>query len=365
MRSRYPKRQGSALAILSAMIVVSLAIASYAINVEYMEFVRTEMQISTDVSVRAACRALVDSGDSNNVLLAAQRLADENRVAGQTLVYTRQDMSLSTATRLSVDESYDYNNSRTNPNTVCLSANFFQRAAAGIDMIFPTFGVPINFRPAKSATAVQADIDMAIVFDCSSSMVWPDFEPSPIENLINLRGLASLPPESRWNFAEAGVLDMLDQMELTPAEEHVGLCTFGSLGSINASLTFDYQEVRSALNYCEFPYLGGLSNISDGLEQAGEILSDKMNARPWACRFVLLISDGKRNMGGDPVNAASLLADQYIQVYTISIADEADQTLMQQIAEAGNGEHLHATDAAQFGELFSELSRRIPILITR
>lgn len=353
------------MAILSAMILVSLAIASYAINVEYMEFVRTEMQISADVSVRAACRALVDSGNSNSALLAAQRLANENRVAGQTLVYTNQDMNLTTATRLSVDESYDYNSSRPNPNTVSLSANFFQRTAAGIDMIFPTFGVPINFRPAKSATAVQADIDMAIAFDCSSSMVWPEFEPSPTESLINLQELASLPPESRWKFAESGVLDMFDQMELTPAEEHVGLCTFGTIGSSNASLTFDYSKVRSALSSCEFPYLGGLSNMSDGLVQAGETLSDKDYARPWACRIVLLISDGKRTTGSDPINAASLLADQYIKVYTISISDEADQTLMQQIAEAGNGEHLHATDAAQFGELFRELSRRIPILITR
>lgn len=365
MRSKYPKRRGSALVILSAMILVALAIASYAINVEYMEFVRTQMQISTDVSVRAACRALIDSGNSSNAMLAAQRLANENRVAGRTLVYSNQDMSLTTATRLSVDESYDYNSSRTNPNTVSLSANFFQRTAAGIDMIFPTFGVPMNFRPVKSATAVQSDIDMAIVFDCSSSMVWPDFESSPTESLINLNGLASLPPESRWNFAESGVLDMLSRMELTPAEEHVGLCTFGNLGSINASLTFNYSEVRSALTSCEFPYLGGLSNVSDGLEQAGEILSDKQYARPWACRIVLLISDGKRTTGSDPVNAASLLADQYIQVYTISIADEADQILMQQIAEAGNGEHLHATNASQFGDLFSQLSRRIPILITK
>ncbi|MCC7336377.1 MAG: VWA domain-containing protein [Pirellulaceae bacterium] len=365
MRSRYPKRQGSALAILSAMIVVSLAIASYAINVEYMEFVRTEMQISTDVSVRAACRALADSGNPNDALLAAQRLADENKVAGQTLVYSEQDLSFSSATRLSVDESYGYKNSISNPNAVSLSAGFFQRSASGVDMLFPTFGIPVKFRPVKSATSVQADIDMAIVFDCSSSMIWSEFEPSPTENLINLKQLDAISPDSRWYFAKLGVLDMLDRMELTPAEEHVGLCCFGNLALTKTSLTNDFTKLRSDLTSCEAPYYGGLTDLSSGLNQAGRILSDSKTARPWACRFVMLISDGKRSLGDDPVNVASLLADQYIKVYTISVADEADQTLMQQIAAAGNGEHFHATSTAQFGELFRELSRRIPILITK
>jgi Ca-activated chloride channel family protein len=364
MQAKYPRRKGSALVILSAMIMVSLAIASYTINVEYMELVRTEMQISTDLSVRAACRALVDSGNVNDAMSAAQRLANENSVARQTLVYTQDDISCSTATRYSVDQTYDYSNARSNPNSVMLESGFFKRAAAGIDMIFPTFGLPIAFRPVKSATAIQSDIDMAIVLDCSSSMVRTNNQTSTQEGLISLNGLVSLPPDSRWKFSESGILNILDRMELTPAEEHVGICTFGTLGSTETSLTADYREVRSALSSCELPYVGGLSNASDGMLQAGNILSDKNTARPWACRVVLLISDGKCT-GADPVATATTLADQYVMVYTISIADEADQVLMQRIAAAGHGEHIHATDVAQFGAMFSELSRRLPILITR
>ncbi len=47
-------RRGSALIVVSAMIVVALAIASYAINVVYMEMTRTELQISTDLASRAS-----------------------------------------------------------------------------------------------------------------------------------------------------------------------------------------------------------------------------------------------------------------------------------------------------------------------
>lgn len=364
MQSKYPRRRGSALVILSAMIMVSLAIASYAINVEYMELVRTEMQISTDLSVRAACRALVNSGNVNDAMSAAQRLANENSVARHTLVYTQDDLSCSTATRYSVDESYDYSNAKSNPNSVRLESGFFRRAAAGIDMLFPTFGVPIAFRPVKSATAIQSDIDMAIVLDCSTSMVWPNSGTSPKESLLNINSLVSLPSDSRWKFSESGILDILDRMALTPAEERVGISTFGTLGAAENSLTSDYRQVRSSVSSCELPYLGGYSNAAAGMVQAGNILSDKNTARPWACRVVLLISDGKFT-GADPVAKATELAEQYILVYTISVADEADQGLMQRIAEAGHGEHMHASNVSQFGAMFNELSRRLPILITR
>ena len=71
----YAARRGSTLVMLVFMVLAAFSIASYAINVVYMEFARTELQITADVATRAACRALVDYGSQDEALWAAQRLA--------------------------------------------------------------------------------------------------------------------------------------------------------------------------------------------------------------------------------------------------------------------------------------------------
>ncbi len=215
---RRANRRGSALIVVAAMIVVALAIASYAINVVYMEMTRTELQITTDLATRAACRVLVDTGSKAEAVRSAQRLADANSVAGQSLEIAYSDIAFSVATRSSDIEGYRFTVGDS-PNAVHFRAAFFERSMDGLPMLFPTLGIPVSSRPIKSASATQSDLDIAIVFDCSSSMLAGMNETAPPEGLLELPILTPVPLNARWRVARDGVIAMLNEFEASRQEE--------------------------------------------------------------------------------------------------------------------------------------------------
>lgn len=360
---RVRKRHGSALLMLVAMLVATLAVASYVINVEYMEFTRTELQITTDLSVRAACRKLADTGNELDARNAAQLLANKNPVAGQKLTYAYDDLQFSVATRTSVLDGYSYS-SRKNPNAVRLAPSFFQRSEKGLKMRFPTLGVPVNFRPIKAGTAIQSDVDLAIVVDCSTSMTSPGDQATeselPAKATSLLLGIA---PTSRWSLAEQGISAILGKMEESPPDEFIGLCAFSNLIQINSPLSNDCSSLRLALFLLQSKYVGGNTNLAEGMQQGLMLLFDKKRARPWASRVLLVISDGKVDSGANPLTIGQSAANAHVLVYTISLANEADQKLLSSIAAIGHGQHVHARSVSDFVNLFDSIVDELPILI--
>ena len=357
-------RRGSALIIVAVMLLVALAIASYSINVVYMEFTRTELQIATDLSTRAACRALVDTRSKPEAYRSAQRLAQANPVAGQVLTIGYEDLVFSVATRTMETEGYRYSTG-TDPNSVHFRSGFFERSKDSLPMLFPTLGVPIAFRPIKEASATQAELDIAIVLDCSSSMLASLTETAPPEGLLELPLLTAVPLNARWRLAKAGINSMLDEFSESPQTELVSITAFNTAVLFNLPLSDFYFPIREFMSFQEFVFLGGMSDLSGGLNRALDHHADELNARPWASRVILLISDGMGNLGPNPLSVAQSAAANNIMLYTITISNEANQKAMKQLAAVANGRHFHAENASDFRTVAKSVTSRLPILITK
>ncbi len=77
------------------------------------------------------------------------------------------------------------------------------------------------------------------------------------------------------------------------------------------------------------------------------------------------MSDGNHNTGTDPIVAAEQAVTNNIPIYTVSFSDEANQAVMQQIADMTGGRHYHAIDAAQLNAAFRSIARRLPSMLTQ
>jgi hypothetical protein len=49
----------------------------------------------------------------------------------------------------------------------------------------------------------------------------------------------------------------------------------------------------------------------------------------------------------------------------VTFSDEADQSTMKKVAEAGLGNHYHAKNATDLQNIFLDIARQIPVLITK
>ena len=76
------------------------------------------------------------------------------------------------------------------------------------------------------------------------------------------------------------------------------------------------------------------------------------------------MSDGLQTTGTDELDAAQQAAADNVMIYTVTFSDEADATSMQEVAAAGAGKHFHANDSYQLNQVFEDIARGLPTLIT-
>lgn len=356
-------RRGSTIVLMCLLLPVVLAIAAFVINVVYMELARTELQITTDVATRAAGRVLAVTGDQQQAIDAADRLLKANPFANETLPLSGTDIVFGVSTRTTDTERYQFS-SGSNPNAVRVSAN----GNVKVPTLFPTMGIPIDFRPIKSSISTQTVVDIALVMDRSGSMAFSSSESSggfmPSNAPFGWTFGQQVPPKARWLDAVDAVERFIVMMEQSHIEEHLSLSTYSSDMTDDVALTESYCDIRNAMDFHSKNFWGGATNIGGGILCGWSTLSDKKSARPWASRVMIILTDGIHNIGVDPILAAEQAAAQNIIIYTITFSAEADQAKMQEIARIGAGKHYHAATPAQLVEAFEQIAKSLPTLIT-
>ncbi|HEX9934587.1 MAG TPA: hypothetical protein VGB38_05260, partial [bacterium] len=60
------------------------------------------------------------------------------------------------------------------------------------------------------------------------------------------------------------------------------------------------------------------------------------------------------------LNQAQIAANNQIRIYTISLGNQTDFNVMNQIAAMTNGKHYHAPTPADLNAIFTEIVSRIP-----
>ena len=355
--------QGAVAVLLVILLPILLAVASYCINLVYMELARTELQISTDVATRAAGRVLAVTGDKNQAIAAADRLLQANPYANQSITISGTDVVFGKSTRLNENQRYEFAADR-RVNAVSMRAF----GKDDVPLLFPTMGVPLKFRPIKQAISTQLELDVAIVLDRSGSMAFAHNEssadPVPASAPPGWKMGGVVPEHARWLDTVAAVNGFLDIMNSSSHDERVSLSTYNEKSTTDVKLTNDYASIREAMHAHSLKFKGGATNIGGGILEGAMALSDKKLARPWATRIMILMTDGNHNTGTLPIPAAQQTANEKVMIYTVTFSDEANLNDMTIVAETAGGQHYHAADAVQLADAFKQIARSLPTLIT-
>lgn len=362
-RPRTRQRSGTTAVAMALMLPVVLAVASYTINVAYMELARTELQITIDVSTRAAGRVLAVTGNQQLAMEAAETFMKENPFANEKMTLSATDIAFGVSTRMNENERYLFASGR-NPNSVKLLAN----GNISVPMLFPTFSAPITFRPIKTSTCTTVELDISIVLDRSGSMAFSSSEISgsgtPAAAPLGWSFGDPVPPNSRWLDAVEAVNRFLELMESSGQDEHVSLATYSDKARTDVELGDNYLRIRQALNGYSAKFDQGSTNIGGGILEGTASSCDKKRARPWASRVMIVLTDGIHNTGTDPLVAARQAAIENVQIFTVTFSSEAETERMKEIAAIGSAKHFHASTGNQLASAFEEIAHSLPTLLT-
>ena len=368
-------RRGAMLPLIAMLLPVMLILASFVVNVAYMELTRTELRIASDAATRAAGHAFMSTGDQAAARDAAREGARRNPVAGRQTQLANNDVVFGVARRTATNQRYKFAAGGAKANAVSVNARRDVGSLSGsIAMVMPSFGAAKQFSPSQSAISTQVELDVALVLDRSGSMAYGAAEDS------GGRAAAGLPPAiapagwqfcdpapagSRWLDLVGGVNIFLGELQKSPQQEYLSLATYGDSSSLEAPLGKSQGPITKGMNKYTKNYCSGLTNIQAGITEGINAVGNPSKGRPWAVKVIVLMTDGRRTAGGDPKDAARDANAQGITVYTVTFSDEADQASMKSVAEIGGGKHFHATSASELRTAFLEIAKRLPTLLTQ
>lgn len=414
-------RRGGIVVLLAILLPILFVLASFAINIAYVQLSRTELMVATDAAARAGGRAMSFYQSVDDAKTAAQVTAALNNVAGQPLQISFDDanneIEFGDSETSQTSSRYVFSKIQTSlvssgseiANAVRVTGKFTSGSLNGpLNSLFPAMGLKNSFDLQQQAVATQLDRDIALILDRSGSMSWVTFNwPSGYnpwtssamnaavdagvlgiggywyygyyyqyyyytsgnnqttyyqwvwENYYNL-GPA---PQAPWDELVDAVDVFLGVLESTDQNEKVSLATYATTATLNLNLVSDYDLIRSELDSIS-PY--GATAIGEGLQTGLPSLLDTSFARPFATKTIVLMTDGMHNTGIDPVTVAQEIVAQYnVTIHTVTFGAGADQQLMQQVAQIGGGNHYHAETGDELIDVFEEIANNLPTLITQ
>lgn len=186
----------------------------------------------------------------------------------------------------------------------------------------------------------------------------------------------------------------------TPSRTRIGIVAFAGTAQLVAPPTTDRAELTAAIDRFQlqrataigsgllvalsaiFPEAGiTLDAVDDPDASAAEVASRP--ARPavkpvppgsYTAATVILLTDGQRTTGPDPIEVAKLAADRGVRVYTVgfgtkdgevigfegwSIRVRLDEDTLKQIAQITQGEYFYAGTAGDLKKVYDTLNARI------
>lgn len=367
------RRRGTIAILACFLIVVFLASVVLSVDVAYMQLSRTRLRSATDAAARAAGESLSRLQDIDASREAAKTLAQANLVAGTPLVLDDDDIVFGHSNQQD-GGAWDFVADAEPINAVRVNGRRTRTAPSGsIPTLFGMFFNVFDFEPTQLATVVRLDRDICLVVDRSSSMKLHLTDTAPVMSTSDPRFCQ--PPNmalSRWGALSVAVDRFTSALLTTPQTEHLALVSYGSnytscsytnyAATINQALSNDYTDATAALQNISNSKFNGMTDISAGILKGIQVLTSAQ-ARPYAAKTMVLMSDGAYTKGVQPSTVAPQAAAENIVIHTISFG-EANPTEMQAIADATGGNHYIAPDAAALQDIFEEIALTLPVMFT-
>src|SRR3954462_6391001 len=92
MKTQQNSRRAAMMVLVAVCLPLCIIMAAFAINVAWMQLVRTELRTSTDAAARAGAKQLSLSQSTAVATAQAKDLAKRNPVAGQPLLLADSDI---------------------------------------------------------------------------------------------------------------------------------------------------------------------------------------------------------------------------------------------------------------------------------
>ncbi len=169
------------------------------------------------------------------------------------------------------------------------------------------------------------------------------------------------------------MVTMIDGLD---SDDQLSLEIYGRTAHHEVDLTQDYQAVSDRLLEMQAGHYDSWTNMGGGLERAVEELSSS-RARALSHKVVILLTDGNANtdaFGNYSMQGATQYALEQAEaaaaigarIFAVSVGADANQSIMQQIAEIGDGEHFHAEGSIeeysqQLTDIFQRLGSKRPV----
>ncbi len=145
--------------------------------------------------------------------------------------------------------------------------------------------------------------------------------------------------------------------------DRIGLIMFGSNAYVQTPLTLDHKTVQHFLDEATV----GLAGRSTAIGDAIGLGVKRLRSRPEASRVLILLTDGENSAGVvDPIEAASLAAQNDIRIHTIGIGsgrrgrNELDERSLTEIATVTGGRYFRARNQQELETIYGEIDRLEP-----
>jgi hypothetical protein len=361
------------LVLIAFCLPLCIIMAAFAIDIAWMQLVRTELRTSTDAAARAAAKELSLSQSTTSARQRAKEAARRNLVAGDPLLLDDKDIVFGNSVQSGSASRFKFTAGGKNPNAVRINGERTNGSLTGpVDLLFAgALGVR-QFQPTESATSTQLDRDICLVVDRSGSMMWTLTGGSNLPSGAPNCGPPD-PTRSRWGALNTALDAFLAELDKTKQSEHVALVSYSSntsecgfnynISDINSDLVKDYSAIRQVMKSLSSKPVKGRTAISAGIDDGIKVLTGK-NIRPFAVKTMIVMTDGIHNLGAEPVLSARQAAKKDIVIHTITFSDDADIRRMEDVAAAAGGRHFHAPTAADLARIFKEIASTLPVLLT-
>ena len=370
------------------------------------------MVIATDAAAKAGGRAFSEYQTVSAAKSAARVTARKNKVNGDGLKIrgnnSANEIEFGTTTQADDESRYVFNkvptSSVSNGSIVAsaLRVNGLRNSnglSGQVPLIIPGLLAQDNFSTTHSSIAMQVDRDISLVLDRSSSMLtitwdWPSGH-SPWYTSTKDAGVAAgllykhrgnyyyesgvssteykswvwedhyglgPAPVSPWEYLLMSVDAFIAVLDDTPQEEQVSIASYSSTGRLDSWLEKDLSSVSSTV-HSMYPY--GNTAIGDGMDEAIQALV-AAEARPYAAKTMVVMTDGHNNRGTDPNTVAgNLIANNEMTIHTVTFGAGSDQSKMRDVADTGGGKHFHANTGGELVAIFEEIANNLPTILTQ